>query len=346
MEKRKSYTITELVHELELPRSTINDWLVRYEQYIEFAKRGKRKMFFESSLKVLQEIAELRVKEKSSYEIEQELARRHPVQAEVAAVPGKKSSGNASASQAEEDNLLPSVNLQSEELTKIFGTRLEEISQYISTAQQQNRQVTRKIGRWYLTAMVLFALLMAAFAVAVVKIKQVIDEQKYQLVNNQTITKEQNRSVVAGLELNKQTLQGTRQTINKQTAELNRIGVQLDRNAVDYKKNVAELQAGLKEQRENFATMLDKARDDAAKEKAAELARQRDAFAKQQLEKLRKLEQMAVDLKKQQEKIEILKLRLSAKQVSLDEVMRRADEINNPTPKPAAIKKNGELPIK
>ncbi len=346
MENRKIYNVTDLVNELKLPRSTVNDWLVRYEQYIEFTKRGKRKVFFPSSLKVLQEIAALRTQEKSSYEIEQELAKRYPVQAEVASHLTKKNTGNKMGQNKSEGSMLPSLNNQSEELATLFGNRFEEISQYIASNQQQTEQVTRKIGRWYLTALVLFALLTAAFAFAVVKIKQVIDEQKVQLTSNQKIIKAQNDDVAGKLNMNKEALQSTRQTIKAQTAELSRIGVQLNRNATNYKQNIAELKAGLQEQRKNFATMLAKARNDAAKEKAAELARQRDAFAKQQLGKLKKLEQMAIELNKQQEKIEILKLRLSAKQLSLDEVMRRSEKIINQQPKSGVDKRDIEVPIK
>lgn len=346
MENRKIYNVTDLVDELKLPRSTVNDWLIRYEQYIEFSKRGKRKVFFASSLTVLQEISELRAQEKSSYEIEQELAQRHPVQAEVASNLTKKGVTGGVSKKTLPDSMLPSLNNQGEELATLFGTRFEEISNYISSAQQQNQQVTRKIGRWYLTAILLFALLTVALAFATIKIKQVIDEQKIQLVNNQDIIRDQNRNVASELDINKKVLQNTRQTITKQTVELNRIGVQLDRNAVDYKKNVAELKAGLKEQRNNFATMLDKARNDAAKEKSAELAKQRDAFAKQQLNKLRKIEQMALELSSKQEKIEILKLRLSAKQISLDEVMRRSEKIIHQKIDSEIKKPTSNVPIK
>jgi hypothetical protein len=325
MEKRKNYSITDLVNELKLPRSTVNDWLVRYEQYIELSKRGKRKLFFDSSLKVLQEISELRSRGKSSFEIEQELARRHPLQAEVAATSHKKVSGKGAEQLNQTDNMLPSLKNQGEELSKLFGTQFEEISKYISSTEQQNKQVTGKIRRWYLTALVLFALLTAAFAFAVIKISKVLDDQKLQLSSNRGVMQQQNSNVITELKGNKQNLKQAEQTIAAQVSKIDKFGVRLDHNAADYKKNIAELRNGLKEQRDRFAAMLVDARKSAAKEKSAELARQRDAFAKQQLEKLRHLEIMAANLKKKQEEIEILKLRLSAKEASLDEVMRRAE---------------------
>jgi len=338
MENKKTYSVTDLVNELKLPRSTVNDWLIRYEQYIEFAKRGKRKVFFANTLKVLQEISDLRSQEKSSFEIEQQLAHRHPVQAEVTSVPAKDNETKqqpASDKQSNStDSMLPTLNKQGEELTALFGTQFEEISKYIASAEQQSKQVSGKIRRWYLTAMVLLALLTAAFAFAVVKISKVLDEQKSQLSSNRGVMQQQNSNVITALKGNRQRLKQTQQTIAAQTADLNKMGLRLDRNAADYTKNIAELKHGLKEQRERFAAMLENARKNAAKEQAAELARQRDAFAKQQLAKLHRFETMATNLKKQQEEIEILKLRLSAKQASLDEVMRRANEVKKTVPVP------------
>jgi peptidoglycan hydrolase CwlO-like protein len=180
--------------------------------------------------------------------------------------------------------------------------------------------------------------LTAAFAFAVIKISKVLDEQKSQLSNNRGIIQQQNNNVIAELKDNQQRLKETQQTIATQAADLNKMGLRLDRNSADYTKNIAELKNGLKEQRERFATMLEHARKNAAKEQAAELARQRDAFAKQQLAKLHRFETMAANLKKQQEEIAILKLRLSAKQASLDEVMRRANEIKKTVVSPGKKK--------
>lgn len=342
MENRKHYSVTGLVNELQLPRSTVNDWLGRYEQYIEFTKRGKRKLYYENSLKVLKEIAELRAQEKSSYEIEQELARSHPVQAEVAATQKTTTTDNGEKSSAE--NMLPSLKQQSDELVALFGNRFEEISQYITTAEQQNKQVTGKIRRWYLTAMLLFALLTAAFAFAVVRISKVLDEQNVHLSTNRGVMLKQNDKIVTALQSNKQNILLTNKTIVQQATKIDKLGLKLDRNSTDYAKNIAELKQGLKEQRERFAAMLEDARKSAAREQAAELARQRDAFAKQQLKKLRIIENMGAKLKNKQAEVEMLKLRLAAKQASLDEVMRRADKVKNSLPKPIKIKQHGKLP--
>ena len=52
MESR-TYLASDLAGELGLPRSTINDWLVRYADYLEVETRGKRKVYSEKSLRML-----------------------------------------------------------------------------------------------------------------------------------------------------------------------------------------------------------------------------------------------------------------------------------------------------
>ena len=40
---KKTYSISELAVQLQLPRTTINDWLKSFAPYLEFEMRGKRK---------------------------------------------------------------------------------------------------------------------------------------------------------------------------------------------------------------------------------------------------------------------------------------------------------------
>ena len=70
----KNYTVIELAEQVGVPRTTINDWLSRYSQYIETAVQGKRKVYPESALAVLREIALMRNAGKAFADIEAELA--------------------------------------------------------------------------------------------------------------------------------------------------------------------------------------------------------------------------------------------------------------------------------
>ena len=79
-----TYSAAALAAAVGVPRTTINDWLSRYEDYIDSISVGKRKVYSEESLKILQEIASLRDSGKSSAEIEAVLAGKHGVKPEVA----------------------------------------------------------------------------------------------------------------------------------------------------------------------------------------------------------------------------------------------------------------------
>jgi hypothetical protein len=84
MENSKTYIIADFVKILDVPRTTLKDWLTRYEDYIEFEIRGRRKIYFESSLNVLKEIAEMRQSGKTAPEIMVELSYNHPINADIA----------------------------------------------------------------------------------------------------------------------------------------------------------------------------------------------------------------------------------------------------------------------
>ena len=74
----------ELASLVGVPRTTINDWLGKYSLYISAVQQGKRKVYPESSLAVLKEIAQFRNEGFSFPEIGEKLAENHPVHPEVA----------------------------------------------------------------------------------------------------------------------------------------------------------------------------------------------------------------------------------------------------------------------
>lgn len=84
MKNRKTYIIADFVKILDVPRTTLKDWLVRYDQYIESETRGHRKIYFDSSLNVLEEIRDMRKNDGlSAEEILDELSKRHPVNPDI-----------------------------------------------------------------------------------------------------------------------------------------------------------------------------------------------------------------------------------------------------------------------
>lgn len=339
MEKRKQYSISELVKELNTPRSTVNDWLSKYSQYIDFEFQGKRKVFFDTSLNVLKEISELRDSGQSSHEIGQSLAERHPLQAEVAAVP------EAKTPEPENDNmpvrndaeeLLPALRRQTEEFGRLLGTRLEDISKHLENSNQQNLSSIKRARFWSLAALLLLLALCVGLAVGAVKLNQAFKEQRDQIISNRDKLVGQNKTLAGELIKNKN-------TITQQNEKLEKLTVILDRNSADYVKNVERLQKDMKEQRQKFDTMLDTVKQDAEKQKTAELAIQKNEFAKRQLEQLKQLEQMSASLKAKEKEINELNKQLLQSNEAVKKLSTATEDVRK---QQAELKKQTELILK
>ena len=74
MKSEKVFSVADIAKKIEIPRTTLNEWLNRYPQFIESRTRGKRKVYTEKAVETLREIAALRDYGRSAVEIEQELA--------------------------------------------------------------------------------------------------------------------------------------------------------------------------------------------------------------------------------------------------------------------------------
>ncbi len=158
MNDKKFCSVSELAELVGVPRTTINDWLSRYNDYLESELRGKRRVYSERTVIVLKEIAALRENGKSGFEIDQSLAERHPVNPdEVTSAAGDAASPAAAASQpergvtfSEPKTTLPapagppgntlSTALQLAENGRQFG---EELRQVISALKTQHEKTER-----------------------------------------------------------------------------------------------------------------------------------------------------------------------------------------------------------
>ena len=81
--EKKFYSVSDLAAELGVPRTTVNDWLKKFDRYIDFEMRGRRKVYTDSSLEVLKMISQLRDQGKNAVELEEELAAKCAVRPEV-----------------------------------------------------------------------------------------------------------------------------------------------------------------------------------------------------------------------------------------------------------------------
>ena len=148
MENSKTYIIADFVKILDVPRTTLKDWLMRYEEYIEFEVRGRRKIYFDSSLEVLREIAEMRKEGKTAPEISLELSYKHPVNVDFTHevdIPKIEHSeinvpevGNKSYSVNNNpfvESLLPIVKQQNHEMERMLTNKLHDMAENLHEAQ-------------------------------------------------------------------------------------------------------------------------------------------------------------------------------------------------------------------
>lgn len=175
----ETYSVAALAAAVGVPRTTINDWLVRYENFIEFSAAGKRKVYSEQSLLVLKEIARLRDAGKSGAEIEQLLAQSHGVKPEVAAA---SSDSDANAPLTAESSAGNTENDQPPQLPSIkkFEQSAMELTAFIAELQQQQQRSVRKSRwvSWLLIVIIVILLAVASVAGWVLYNNLVMQQQK------------------------------------------------------------------------------------------------------------------------------------------------------------------------
>lgn len=308
MNEKKAYTIVELAEMLNVPRTTLNDWLTRFYQYIECESRGKRKVYFDTSLEVLKEISELRNAGLASLDIEAELAKRHPVHAEIAPPPLEEPENSNDQPQPDEtqEMMPPVVRKQTEEIGRMLGKELQNIAERLEASKNQNKSFARKTMRWYILALLLIVAMGATAIIVSIKAAELLKLQDNKIDSSRIILGKidlQNNSIV-------KELQQRDQLIARQNQDLQRMSILLDKNSADYQKNIEKLQQELNKQREDFKTMVDKASKNADTKTSAELAAMKDYLAKEKLDYIRKVEELSKETAERAAKIEQLQINM------------------------------------
>ena len=343
----KNYTVMELAEQIGVPRTTINDWLGRYSQYIDTVQQGKRKVYPESALAVLREIAALRNSGKAFTEIETELSAKHPIRAvpvppqEEPAEPKKPA-----ASQSPEKEPQPAAGegfaliarQQSEEIGKLIGESFRNMDDRIRELESISAS-QRRMSYFWLAACILFLLILAGGAYFAWDRLEIARAENRQLVRRQaessekiSALKEQSVALIAGNE--------------------------------SFKANIAKLESEMKEQKKAFENNLqqeskrlqelhqaqEKAllseRDRAlmrVREQEMKLALEKEKFT---AERLKLLDQLA-ELKRQKEALQAEQEKLrQAEEQKRQEEARRAEEVKRQEEARRAGEQKGQSPAK
>ena len=365
----KRYLASDLSVELALPRSTINDWLARYNDYLEAEIRGKRKYYSEKSLNILKEISGMRNSGMSSFEIEQQLAARYGIRPEVAASGESAGQGTEPAAAAETPaesqvpavtggnapfnpgEALPILRPAFDEMSAKFSQEFSELARRFEAVERERERLTRRM--WTLTVVALVGglalLLLLAAAVWGFYGKMRENDRK---------------AAVAAAELNRKNgeLAGQIDRLGeerrhrdaeakKQAAEL---AVLLDKSRADFKESVSRLNQELSEQRRVFETQLKKLEADAASRAEADAIRLREEFARKQQQELRRIaaeheKELKAAVEKagsaKQDEAEKARLELERRRGELEQLRARIAELERLRNGESASEKTAETPV-
>ncbi len=304
----KNFTVMELAEQIGVPRTTINDWLARYSIYIDTVTQGKRKVYPETALAVLREVAALRSAGKAFAEIETELAAKHPIQAiplppqEEARPEAKKeekpSEGSASAQPASaassEDGAALVPRQQTEEIGRLIGESFRNMDQRIKELEGISAAQRKMTYLWQIIC-VLFLIFLAVGGCLALKLMNQAKEENRQLQNQNL----QNTARLTALQEQSVTLiKGNKEF----QANITRLKSELTRQKKEFEQNIKTEKQRLDELHQAREKALLSERDQAllkVKERETRLALEKEKFTAERLKLLNELD----ELKKQQEKV-------------------------------------------
>lgn len=322
--ENRRFLASDLSQELELPRSTINDWLTRYAEYLESENRGKRRFYSEKSLNILREIAELRNAGKSSFEIEQQLAARYGIRPEVAhpeepetavaeAPTAPRDPEENSASAPGEGETLPMLRPAFDEMSSQFTREFTALAAKFEELERERRRMFRRMWFAGLAIMAAALLLLLLLGAAL-----------WTLHGKFERSKAESTAAMATLTRDGEKLSGQLESIRaEQRRETEKLGVMLDRSRADFQRNAERLGSELAEQRKGFEHRIAELSADAGKKLQTETLRLKEEFARKQQQELR--EQAAAYEKKLRE----AEAGVAAAKGDADRARKESDELRH-----------------
>ena len=180
MTDKKTYLVSDLAAELGVPRTTVNDWLKRYDRYLPSEMSGRRRTYTQAALEVLQSVNKMRNDGLSAGKIETELEKNFAIRPEEVIENKEELKVEAEKPAVEEKVSAPADN-SSDELA-LPQLRREEFDRFIGTFEEFSRiEKSRKRGALYVWIVILmislFSVLTAWYMARLVKL-QAVNNQK------------------------------------------------------------------------------------------------------------------------------------------------------------------------
>ena len=305
----KCYSVMELAERVGVPRTTINDWLNRYSQYIDYMMQGKRRVYSENTLSVLLRISQLRSSGASSFQIEGELAASYAVHPETAdevpppAETVQKTVQKEEGQQPEEVQTEPSSTVTEETPAAEEAPKSPESGEDLSAAAQEETALVRN----------------PAEDPAVL-----LGERFREMLEKMDRMEKRSRSSarrawiffafaailtilvgIAGFFAHRR-LRDMEKEASEKNAELARLterAANLTAGAQSMREQLETLQSGLASQEKEFRAALQENRENYEKRREAELSAQKDRFAAERLELVRQMESAQRDAEEREAKL-------------------------------------------
>lgn len=139
----KTYSISELAIQLNLPRTTINDWLKTFGAYLEYELRGKRKEYNQNALNVLKNICLWKNEGKSAVAIQKLLEENYGILGEVSV--DNTARHETAENPADATAKTPAVN--SGELMQVVHSDIELLLANVEQLNEKRIISTRRAAR-------------------------------------------------------------------------------------------------------------------------------------------------------------------------------------------------------
>ena len=276
-----TYSVAALAAALNVPRTTVNDWLAKYEDFIDATAIGKRKVYSERTLTVLKEVARLRDMGKTGTEIEEALEQIMGITPEIA--PEKPVGASAADPVAEDQAGVPPADDSAQlPAVKKFEENAMELAAFIAELRKEQVQ-SRKRSRF--TAFMLLAViivLVAALGASIKALRMQFAERKLEAARTQQTLEKLNKEFTCELKSMENLRQQERRAAEKNTMML--------------KGELSRLQKANAEELKRFSSRLAADREAMQKKLALQekiLKHQSEAERKHLLMKMEKIEKDA-----------------------------------------------------
>jgi len=171
-ENTSLYSISDLAEQVGVPRTTITDWLGKYSRFIELQTQGRRRFYTERTLAVLCKIAEFRNAGRSIADIDAELERVFPVHPTVEppdSAPASDAPNESAQNAGAAPGTYPVVKQEnSDELYDLLGAKFSDLCEAMTEVERKADASARRLRLMFAvavaTAMVLLCLLVLFYA--------------------------------------------------------------------------------------------------------------------------------------------------------------------------------------